>query len=465
MTRIALPARFRFLVRRTLVGLAFALGALLPPAAWIVGNLALHIGSQAGPPPVRELPAVAAPPAHDPRLKTAVVITGRGGAEMTDFLIPYDALATSEAFNMYVVAPEMRVIPLASAAFPNGGLDLVPHYSIEEFDRAVGVVPDLIVIPFLPRFEAGEEAALVPWIKGHSDGGALILSVCAGSEVLAATGIVDGRRATTHPNFYARLEKAYPAVTWVHDVRFVEEERAISSGAIASGMDATLAAIRRLLGRPAADRVAQKLGYAHTYFLDAPKHSARFDGRAMLGAAMSPLRERLGVLVYDGVGEMAVGSLFDTYSTTLGSQAVSIAVHDGIVRTRHGMHLLPRIALDQAAGIDRLLVPGTAIPRDVRSAASAWAASNRAEAFEPHRAQGGFAYDAALADIARRESRMVASAVAVNLNYPSDHLALTGARVPMVVFAMPALLAVAGIAAVRWFRVRRRARLVPALSR
>lgn len=450
------PSRLRRVVRRVAISAAFVLAALLPPIAWLIGNLAVHVGAQMGTPPARALPPTPMP-AFDPPLRTAVVVTGSDGAEMTDFLIPYEALATTGAFNMFVVAPEPRVVPLASAAFRDGGIDLIPHYSIDEFDRAVGRVPDVIVIPFLPKFADGGERRLVPWIKAHADRGALIVSICAGSEVLAATGLLDGQRATTHPNFFARLEATYPAVMWVRGVRYVETDRTISSGAIASGMDATLVAIRRLLGRPAAEQVARALDYQHTRFIDEPAYETGFDPKAMLGAATLPDRTEGGVVVYDGISEVALGSAFDTYPTTLATSLVSIAVHPGLVRTRHGIWLLPRALLDRAAPLELLLVPG-AVPDTTKAVVDGWAAERGVNLAYLHTGRRGFAYDGALEDIARREGRVVAAAVAVNLNYPIDHLILDGPFVPTSVIVMPLVLSVLGLGLLRWGRNRLRAR-------
>lgn len=453
--------RVHRIIRALAVATLFTIAALLLPALWGVGNLVLHVRAQAGVPAPRAIPEGATTTPPDRARPTAVVVTGAGGAEMSDFLIPYEALATTGAFEMTVVAPERRVIPLANAGFRDGGVDLVPHYSLDEYDRAVGTTPALIVIPFLPAFAAGHERALVPWIRKHADAGALVVSICAGSEVLAATGLVDGARATTHPSFFARLERAYPGVTWVHDVRYVESARAISSGAIASGMDATLAAIRRLLGRAEAERVARVMGYRHLRFLDDPAYPTAQAWGAFLGAAVSPWLDELDVLVHDGVSEVALGSVFDTYPTTLSTRLRAVSTGAHVIRTRHGMILVPRGTLGDRHA-DGLLVPGATVPAEMTVAALTWDAGRGNTSFV-HGGRPGFAYDGALADLAARRGRIAAEAVATNLNYPLAHLKLEGPALPAHVVVVPFGLAALGVIALAG--LRRRARAVAARRR
>ena len=104
-----------------------------------------------GRPPALDEPLPPAP-AHDPAKRTAVIVAGNAATEVSDLLGPYEALAASGRFNVYVVAPERRLAPLLPVPVPHccATVDLVPHYSFAEYDRAVGVAPDLIVVPYIP---------------------------------------------------------------------------------------------------------------------------------------------------------------------------------------------------------------------------------------------------------------------------------------------------------------------------
>ncbi|MEA9984405.1 GlxA family transcriptional regulator [Subtercola sp. RTI3] len=89
--------------------------------------------------------------------------------------------------------------------------------------------------------------------------GAWILSVCSGAFTLAASGILDGRRATTHWMHAERLANDYPLTVVDPDVLFVEDRRVISSAGTAAGIDACLHLVRTELGAAAANVIARRM--------------------------------------------------------------------------------------------------------------------------------------------------------------------------------------------------------------
>jgi putative intracellular protease/amidase len=411
---------------------------LLPAVLVAAGKVALHLRTALRPPELPALSLKEAPRPPAPARRIGVVVAGNGGAEMTDFLIPYDVLGSTGAFDLYVVAPEKKLLPLASAGSLDGGLDLLPHFSLEEYDRSIGQAPDVIIIPYLPGFARGGEPGLVEWIQRQSARGALVVSICAGTEVLAATGLIDGERATTHPGFFARLEQSRPQVKWIRDVRYVESARAISSGAIASGMDASLAAVRRLLGAPAAREVAARLGYAHLHFLEEPGfQTTLFVPGLLVSTVFGFGKERLAVGLYEGVGESELGSVFDTYATSGRFELYGVAPERAILASRHGLWLVPRFALADAPRPGRLVLPGRSLPAGASGAVEAWAVSQGVEVTRLHQGSRDFPYDAALLDIARSESRTVARDLARILNYPVSHLALEGRAMAFTPVLLP----------------------------
>jgi transcriptional regulator GlxA family with amidase domain len=89
--------------------------------------------------------------------------------------------------------------------------------------------------------------------------GAWVLSVCSGAFVLAESGILNGRRATTHWMHADRLAGQYPQITVDPDVLFVEDDRVITSAGTASGIDAALHLVRREHGAAAANVIARRM--------------------------------------------------------------------------------------------------------------------------------------------------------------------------------------------------------------
>jgi AraC family transcriptional activator FtrA len=89
--------------------------------------------------------------------------------------------------------------------------------------------------------------------------GARLLSICSGSFVLAATGLLDGKRATTHWRYAEALRSRYPQVRVDPDVLYIDEGRILTSAGSAAGLDLCLHLIRRDFGAGIANQVARRL--------------------------------------------------------------------------------------------------------------------------------------------------------------------------------------------------------------
>jgi len=115
------------------------------------------------------------------------------------------------------------------------------------------------VIPGWRGLETPVPPALIKALRAAHAGGARLMSICSGVAVLAATGLLDGRRATTHWHYTERLAGMFPAVTWAPDVLYVDEGSLLSSAGSAAGLDLCLHLVRRDHGAPAANRIARRL--------------------------------------------------------------------------------------------------------------------------------------------------------------------------------------------------------------
>lgn len=89
--------------------------------------------------------------------------------------------------------------------------------------------------------------------------GARILSICSGVFVLAAAGLLSGRRATTHWRYAGLLEARHPDIEILPDVLYVDEGSVLTSAGSAAGIDLCLHLIRRDFGTEAANKVARRL--------------------------------------------------------------------------------------------------------------------------------------------------------------------------------------------------------------
>jgi transcriptional regulator GlxA family with amidase domain len=422
--------RTRRLVRPLLKTLVYALAFALPALAVIAIAAASERPQPVEPPPAFERP-LPPPPVHDPTRPTAVVLAGNVLTESTDLLAPYEVLAASGAFNVYVVAPERRLSPL----FP-GGLDILPHYSLAEYDRAIGTDPALVVVPAIARTD-GADAAVLGWLRARAGERTTVVSVCTGARVVAEAGLLAGRRATSIQTALPFFEKAYPEVRWVRGQRYVEDGRFISSAGITSGVDATLYVLQRFLGRDAAEETARRIGYPHTRFLDDRTWSVPEVGvAAMLPSSLGRGRTDIGLVLYDGVGEIELGSVADTYPYANSTDVHTVAPERRAVRSRNGLDLVPRFDLASAPPLDRVIVPGR--PDAAVLATVDGSAARLGLVAERIHAGSDYPYDATLRDMARRETRALAASAAVDIEYPVDHLRLEGSDWPLGVL-VPAL--------------------------
>jgi transcriptional regulator GlxA family with amidase domain len=98
-------------------------------------------------------------------------------------------------------------------------------------------------------------------LRLQSEKARFVASVCTGSLLLACTGVLDGRRATTNKRAFKMVASRQPQVTWVAQARWVEDGKFFTSSGVSAGMDMSLALIARLLGRDASVDVANRAEY------------------------------------------------------------------------------------------------------------------------------------------------------------------------------------------------------------
>lgn len=149
-------------------------------------------------------------------------------------------------FNLYTVAETMQ--PVVASA----GMQIIPDYT---FDSAPA--PNIIVIPA----QRGQTDKMLDWIRKASKTADLTMSVCIGANVLAATGLLAGRPATTHHNSYRIFAARNPDIKVQRGVRFVDDGNVASAGGLTSGIDLALHVVERYFGRHAAVQTAYYMEY------------------------------------------------------------------------------------------------------------------------------------------------------------------------------------------------------------
>ncbi len=98
--------------------------------------------------------------------------------------------------------------------------------------------------------------ATLNWIASQAPSAEYVMSVCTGTRLLAAAGVLDGRRATTNKLAFHRVADPWPNVEWVKEARWVEDGKFLTSSGVSAGMDMSLAAIALMHGVELAEQVA-----------------------------------------------------------------------------------------------------------------------------------------------------------------------------------------------------------------
>jgi AraC family transcriptional regulator, transcriptional activator FtrA len=152
-----------------------------------------------------------------------------------------------------------------------------------------------IIVPGWRGADKPVPPQLVAALRRAHARGARLVSFCSGVFVLAATGLLDGRRATTHWRYAERLARAYPAIRVVPDVLYIDEGNLLTAAGSAAGIDLSLHLVRRDWGAAAANSVARRLVVqphrdgGQAQFIEAPVPEAREAGR------LAPLLARMQV--------------------------------------------------------------------------------------------------------------------------------------------------------------------------
>jgi transcriptional regulator GlxA family with amidase domain len=128
---------------------------------------------------------------------------------------------------------------------------------------------------------AADNPVLVEWVRARAARARRVASVCTGAFVLAAAGVLDGRRAATHWKYCTKLAQRFPAVHVEPDPIFVCDGPVWSSAGVTAGIDLALALVEEDLGRSIALAVARYL----VVFLKRPGGQAQFSTALALQAA------------------------------------------------------------------------------------------------------------------------------------------------------------------------------------
>jgi len=135
-----------------------------------------------------------------------------------------------------------------------GGLMIQVDAGLERLEEA-----DLIIVPGWKSPEIPPPAPLIAALQAAHARGARLMSICSGVFVLAATGLLDNRRVTTHWRYAEILRERWPQLRFDPDVLYVDAGDILTSAGSAAGLDLALHLVRRDYGPEIANKVARRL--------------------------------------------------------------------------------------------------------------------------------------------------------------------------------------------------------------
>lgn len=207
--------------------------------------------------------------------------------QVLDLAGPFDVFGSANALAHGAPPYQLHIIGLhAHAVRAENGFSILPGHTLEDAPPL-----DTLLIPGGAGSRVVDaDARLLEWLRGRAKHTRRIVSICTGAYVLAASGLLDGRRVTTHWRFAEDLARRHPALRVEPDRLFLRDGCFATSGGLTAGLDLALALVEEDLGAPAALAVARHL----VMYVKRPGNQAQFSAPL---AAQAQGDRRMGALV------------------------------------------------------------------------------------------------------------------------------------------------------------------------
>lgn len=177
--------------------------------------------------------------------------------EVLDFAGPYEVFSVakkddSKLFNVVTIGESTGLLKARN------GLKITPDYEFSNHPKL-----DILIIPGGYGAEEIEikNVNLLNWIKKQSNQIKILASVCTGALLLAESGLLENKEATTHWMDLDRLEKEYPKVKVIRGVKYVDQNEIITSGGISAGINMSFHIVKKLTDIKVAIDTAKRMEY------------------------------------------------------------------------------------------------------------------------------------------------------------------------------------------------------------
>ncbi len=183
--------------------------------------------------------------------------------ENLDFAGPFEVFFTAARMHQRTHPEEDLLFrPLLVAEEPGpvaarGNVHIIPHHTFDDHPPL-----EVLLVPGGVVSEVMKKPGVLEWIRRESQKASHTVSVCTGAFLLAAAGLLEGKRAVTHWEDMEDLEKLFPGLHLARGARWVDEGKIITAAGISAGMDVALHLVERMGGEALALRTARQMEYS-----------------------------------------------------------------------------------------------------------------------------------------------------------------------------------------------------------
>lgn len=238
---------------------------------------------------------------HAARPARRVLMLVFDGVRLLDVTGPVEVFTTANDFGgrYEIVLASPSGADVVTATGTRLGVDAAAAETQGRFD--IFIVPGG---PNWPTMTADHD--FLNWLRTLSQRSDHIASVCTGSLILAAAGLLAGHRATTHWRYSADLARLFPSVAVHPDAIFVRDGAVVTSAGVSAGIDLSLAFVEDHFGAAVAREVAKDL----VVFLQRPGGQSQFSARTRAGdVRQEALRRILDSVVADPAADHSLASM------------------------------------------------------------------------------------------------------------------------------------------------------------
>ena len=242
--------------------------------------------------------------AHARSSRRNIALVGYDGAQSLDLVGPFEVFRMANYYSGTQTYQIMLVSPRGGDIVANSGLRLAGAIALKDVPR------DLDTILVAGGDERGVRSAvdseIVAWVRSRAKRTPRVGSVCSGAFVLAAAGLLDGRRATTHWESCDELRRMRPQVELEPDAIYVADPPFYTSAGVTAGFDLCLSFVEADCGADIALAVARNL----VLFMRRPGGQTQYSAALNVQAAATPrIRKLVAQVTADPTGDLGVPQL------------------------------------------------------------------------------------------------------------------------------------------------------------